>query len=81
MTNKEQIKFWQKAIRILKNGYGANCPKSDLDERFWKNEKMKLSEIVLHSGRCFNCRAKETIAFIQEIIKTLKLGYLFWLKK
>jgi hypothetical protein len=25
MTNKDEIKFWQKAIKILEKGYGKRC--------------------------------------------------------
>lgn len=31
MTNKEEVRFWKKAIKMLKKGYGADCKELDMN--------------------------------------------------
>jgi len=47
-------------------GYGANCETSDLDDGTL-GEKLS-SEAVIHNGRCWSCRAKEAIIFLENHI-------------
>lgn len=74
MNDKQEIQFWQKAIELLKAGYGANCEVSDLDDVHKKaieSENNSVSEIVTHRGRCFSCKAKEAILFIEQHIEAI----------
>lgn len=56
----------------LRVGYGADCETSDLDDQREMYLEGKLSESVIHQGRCASCRAAETIAFLEEHRSLLK---------
>jgi len=75
MTNKQEIAFWEKALKILKEGYGADCKTSDLDDfrKTYTNKKYKMHRLITAQVRCGSCRAKETMLFIKDHIKLLKM--------
>lgn len=64
-----EIQFWRIAKFIIKRGYGADCPISDLDDGIL-GEKL-CSDAIMHSGRCGSCRAKETIDWIDQHVELL----------
>lgn len=72
MTNKdkEEIKFWKKAISIIKKGYDCSCKTSDLEDM---PKTFKTAQSVFHSGRCPSCRASEVCDWISEHINLLKI--------
>lgn len=74
MNKKEEILFWRKGKRILKNAYGGDCKISDLDDfpEAIRSPKNKPSEVVIHPSRCVSCRTSETLSFIEERIELLK---------
>lgn len=53
-------------IKQLKEGWGANCKASDLDEFPEMYKKGKLSQSIRHGGRCGSCQAKECIDFLKK---------------
>ena len=65
MKIKKEIEFWEKAIVILKSGYGNGCKTKDTDDFPDLKDNPK--------SRCACCRAKETIDFIKDHIKLIKL--------
>lgn len=68
MNEKEATKL---LIEKLKEGYGANCETSDLDD-FEDLTSDKLSELVVSKSRCASCRAKETILFLEHHLELLE---------
>lgn len=64
-----EIQFWKFVKYIIRRGYGANCPVSDLDE-FKKMFKKPMD--VFHPSRCGSCRAKEIIDWIDGHIELIK---------
>ena len=77
MKKSEEIKFWKKAIKILKEGYGADCKTSDLDDfrKMYTNKKYKMHEMITSDARCASCRAKETIKFIESVVGLLEMEW------
>ena len=71
---KAEIKFWRRAISLLKKGYGADCRTSDLDDfrKRYTDKKHKMHDLITSDERCVGCRAKETIIFIEDHIDLLK---------
>lgn len=71
MSKADEIKFWKRAIRILKKGYGADCRTTDLDDFKKMYRKYTYREAVESGGRCGSCLARETIKFIESRIELL----------
>ena len=70
---KEEIRFWRKAIGILKRGYGADCKTNDLDDFAKDFRKMTYDQAISEKRRCGSCRAKETIRFLEDHIDLIKM--------
>lgn len=73
-TKYLEILIYRLTIWLLKRGYGANCKTSDLED--FKDDWVRhvpVHEAVVSGGRCGSCRAKETIIFLEEAIKLIKM--------
>lgn len=56
-------------MKQLKEGWGADCKGSDLDDFPEMYKKGKLSRSIRHGGRCGSCQAKECIDFLRKHLK------------
>lgn len=54
-----EIYFWKIAKWLIRRGYGADCPTTDLEDF-----GAKTANDVFHPGRCASCRAREIIHWI-----------------
>jgi len=70
MKDYLEIKFWKLAIYIIRKGYGADCPASDL-EWFYKHVVREETFADKVFSRCASCKAKETIDWIEGHIELI----------
>lgn len=69
-----EIDFWREAIRILKEGYGADCLTKDTDDLYERPDGTLAKEAgMTEKTRCQSCRAREVITFLEDHIELLKM--------
>jgi hypothetical protein len=67
--NQIDILIARLAIWSIKQGYGANCEMTDLDDF---PEDYKKPKDVFGDSRCASCRAKEVVDWLEKHIKLIK---------
>jgi hypothetical protein len=67
---KERFEKWiyRQAIKLIKEGYGADCETSDLDDFYSTCPNDYVGAHHEPKSRCASCRAKEAIEFLEYTI-------------